>query len=113
MATKKKVSVKAAAPQSNTLSLANVAPALQLAQEIEINEHQGEDEDPENPFPNPDPNPFKLQNWVFTIADFHRTTPEETMRTFLTAIEIPVFKHLQRLTYAAKWGLDPGYVVVS
>ena len=49
----------------------------------------------------------------FTLSDFHRVAPDEDQRAVLAALEIPVFKHLERLKYAAKWGLDPGYVVVT
>lgn len=53
------------------------------------------------------------QQWEFTLDDMHRNTPGEMVRVFLSALEIPVYKHLQRLRYAAQWGLDPGYVLVQ
>ncbi|WP_353720181.1 hypothetical protein [Dyadobacter sp. 676] len=51
--------------------------------------------------------------WQFTLSDYHRVAPDEDRRAVLAALEIPVFKHKERLNYAARWGLDPGYVLVT
>lgn len=51
--------------------------------------------------------------WEFTLSDHHRVAPDEDRRVILAALEIPVYKHRERLRYAARWGLDPGYVVVT
>jgi hypothetical protein len=51
--------------------------------------------------------------WEFTLSDHHRVAPDEDRRAILAALEIPVFKHKERLKYAGKWGLDPAYVVVT
>ena len=56
---------------------------------------------------------LRIQQWEFTLDDMHRNTPGEMVKVFLSALEIPVYKHLQRLRYAAQWGLDPGYVLVQ
>jgi len=61
----------------------------------------------ENPIPG-----LRLTTWEFTLSDAHRNAPDEEKRAYLTPLEIPVFKHIERLRYAARWGLDPGYVVV-